>query len=52
LLDQAIVDDYQRKNKTSRNYPRRKQETAAGPPKICNATRAQIQRAQELKTAA
>lgn len=52
LLDRALLDDYQRQNKTSRNYPRRKQETAAGPPKICTATQAQIQLAQKLKAAA
>ena len=52
LLDRALVDNYQRQNKASRNYPRRKQETTAGPPTICTATRAQIQLAQELKAAA
>jgi IS4 transposase len=42
LLDRAIVDPYTRKNKTSRDYPRKKQETAAGPPVIQKATRAQV----------
>jgi hypothetical protein len=49
LIDQAIIDPYQRKSKTSRDYPRKKQETAAGPPIIRKATRAQIQHAQRVK---
>lgn len=49
LIDQAIIDPYQRKSKTSRDYPRKKQERAAGPPIIRIATRAQIQQAQRVK---
>jgi len=49
LLDRAIIDPYQRKNKTSRDYPRKKQEQAAGPPLIRIASRAQIRQAQEVK---
>lgn len=49
LLDRAIIDAYQRKNKTSRDYPRKKQEQVAGPPTILKATRTQVRQAQELK---
>ena len=52
MLDQALVDEYERKDKTSRNYPRKKQETAAGPPKIQNATRSQVNQAKKLKRSA
>ncbi len=51
LIDRAIIDPYQRKNKTSRDYPRKKQEQAAGPPIILTATRAQVRLAQAVKTA-
>ena len=51
LIDRAIIDPYQRKNKTSRDYPRKKQEQAAGPPAILTATRAQIRLAQAVRTA-
>jgi hypothetical protein len=49
LLDRAIIDAYQRKNKTSRDYPRKKQEQATGPPVILKATQTQVQQAQEVK---
>jgi hypothetical protein len=49
ILDRAIIDGYQRKNKASRDYPRQKQEKPPGPPIIQNATRAQIQQAQQLQ---
>jgi hypothetical protein len=49
MLDRAIIDSYKRKNKTSRDYPRKKEEQAAGPPIILNATRAQIRMAKEVK---
>jgi hypothetical protein len=48
LLDIAIIDGYQRVSKTSRDYPRKKQETAAGPPRIITATKAQIKKAREI----
>jgi IS4 transposase len=50
MLDRAIIDAYPRKDKTSRDYPRKKQERAAGPPTILIATRSQVRKAQELKT--
>jgi hypothetical protein len=49
LLDHAIIDDYRRANKTSRNYPRKKQEQSTGPPIILPATRAQVQMALDIK---
>jgi hypothetical protein len=49
LLDRAIIDSYDRKNKTSRDYPRKKEEQAAGPPVIVKATRMQIRMAKEVK---
>ena len=52
LLRQALVDPYKRASKASRDYPRKKQEPAAGPPKIRRATREQIERARSLATAA
>jgi hypothetical protein len=39
----AVIDDYRRKNKTSRGYPRKKQERPPGPPKIIKASRTQLQ---------
>jgi IS4 transposase len=49
LIDRALIDPYQRKNKTSRDYPRKKQEQAAGPPILRKATRAQVQLAIQVK---
>jgi hypothetical protein len=49
LLDIAIIDSYQRASKTSRAYPRKKHETAAGPPRIILATAAQTQKAREVR---
>jgi hypothetical protein len=49
LLDRAIIDPYKRKNKASRDYPRKKQEQATGAPILRNATRAQVQQASELE---
>jgi hypothetical protein len=47
-LRQAIIDPYVRKNKASRNYPRKKQERVAGPPLILRASRTQIKRASDI----
>ena len=49
LIDRPIIDPYQRKNKTSRDYPRKKQEQAAGSPILRKATRAQVQQAIQVK---
>jgi len=48
-LDVALIDDYIRRDKTSRDYPRKKQTTAAGPPIILNATAQQRRNARQVK---
>jgi len=48
-LRKAVIDSYHRQNKTSRDYPRKKQEAPPGPPRILTASAAQIQRAQALR---
>jgi hypothetical protein len=49
LVGKAVIDSYERANKSSRDYPRKKQEQAAGAPKVRNATRAQINAAKEIR---
>jgi hypothetical protein len=49
LLKSAVLDNNTRKNKDSRDYPRKKQERPAGRPKILAATATQVQRARKLK---
>jgi hypothetical protein len=49
LIDRAIIDPYERRNKTSRDYPRKKQEQATGSPILCKATHAQVQQATQVK---
>ena len=49
LLKLAVLDDNTRKNKTSRGYPRKKQEWPAGRPQTLTATATQVQMARELK---
>ena len=49
LLNVAILDDYQRTDKRSRDYPRKKQQTALGPPSICVATISQRAKAKQVK---
>ncbi len=46
VLRESIVDSYKRKNKASRNYPRKKQESPPGKPIINNATPQQIAQAK------
>jgi len=48
-LKQALIDTYKRKNKTSRDYPRKKNETPAGKPELVNATKIQRNQAADLK---
>jgi hypothetical protein len=50
LLRNAVVDSYIRNSKTSRDYPRKKQESPPGVPKIATATKRQMQRAKQLTT--
>ena len=49
LIDRAIIDPYERRNKTSRDYPRKKQEQATGSPILRKATHAQVQQAMQVK---
>lgn len=51
-LRQAIIDSYVRKNRASRNYPRKKQSKPPGIPKLLTANRQQITHAAQLKTLA
>ena len=51
LLRNALQDEYHRKNKTSRDYPRKKNEHPAGKPKIKKATTTQTLTAQRIKQA-
>lgn len=48
LLDRALIDPYERKNKASRDYPKKKQEPGAGPPVIVKATPAQVRCARRI----
>jgi IS4 transposase len=48
LLSEAVIDSYRRRDKTSRDYPRKKYERPAGAPRILQATPTQRQRAQKL----
>jgi hypothetical protein len=49
ILDRAILDPYVRNHKASRDYPRKKQEQATGPPVIRIASRTQVRQAQAVK---
>jgi Transposase DDE domain len=49
MVGKAVIDSYERTNKSSRDYPRKKQEQAAGAPKVRNATNAQINAAKEVR---
>jgi hypothetical protein len=53
LLRAAVRDQYERKNKSSRDYPRKKRpDPPAGSPEIINASKQQVQLARELRPAA
>jgi hypothetical protein len=49
LVSQAVIDPYQRANKSSRDYPRKKHGHAIGAPQIRNATKDQIKTAREIR---
>ena len=49
MAGKAVIDPYKRANKSSRDYPRKKQEKAAGAPKVRNATKTQINAAREIR---
>jgi hypothetical protein len=47
-LSVAVIDGYTRKDKTSRDYPRKKREPAPGAPEIRPATPTEIELAQQI----
>ena len=49
LLRDAVIDDYSRGAKTSRDYPRKKRATPPGPPTIIPASAEQIETAKSLR---
>ncbi len=49
MVGKAVIDPYKRANKSSRDYPRKKQEQAAGAPKVRNATKAEIHAAKVIR---
>lgn len=49
LLLDAVIDEYERGDKTSRDYPRKKNEKPPGPPNIRAATKREIQLAMQVK---
>lgn len=48
----AVADPYARRNRTSRNYPRKKYESQTKPPHLANATRSQRELAQHFMSQA
>ncbi len=50
LLDIALLDQYTRRNKTRRDYPRKKYDPPPGPPIITTATPNQVAHAKQLRT--
>jgi hypothetical protein len=48
-LAAAVIDDYPRSNKSSRDYPRKKRTQAIGPPEIRPATEVEIEIAKQIK---
>lgn len=48
-LNASVIDPYVRRNKNSRNYPRKKSEPPCGPPTLQKASRHQQQIAKQLK---
>jgi hypothetical protein len=49
LLDDAVIDEYKRASKASRDYPRKKYDPPIGAPEIVTATREQKARAKKIK---
>jgi hypothetical protein len=49
MVGRAVIDRYVRANKSSRDYPRKKQEKPPGAPKVRDATRAEINAAKEIR---
>jgi hypothetical protein len=49
MVGKAVIDPYKRADKSSRDYPRKKQEQAAGAPEVRDATKAEIHAAKEIR---
>jgi hypothetical protein len=49
LVHKAVIDDYERADKSSRDYPRKKHGHATGAPEVRNATKDQINAARQLR---
>jgi hypothetical protein len=47
-LSRSVIDDYHRRNKSSRDYPRKKSEAPPGSPQLINATPKQRTLARQL----
>ncbi len=47
-LRNAVIDSYHRQNKTSRDFPRKKQESPPGTPQFINASKNQVKHAKLL----
>lgn len=48
-LRKAVIDSYDRRTKSSRNYPKKKQKSPPGPPRILPAAAAQVHNAKTLQ---
>jgi hypothetical protein len=48
MLNRSLIDDYERDSKTSRDYPRKKQEPDAGRPILRIATRTEVKQAKQF----
>ena len=48
-LSVSVIDAYPRRNKASRDYPRKKREHAIGAPEVRDATEVEIKLAQQIK---
>ena len=48
LLELAKTDNYERKNKASRGFPRKKYDPAPGAPHLRNATRSEVLSAKNI----
>jgi len=47
-LRNAVIDSYERQNKASRDFPRKKQESPPGAPQLMNASKDQVKQAEQL----
>lgn len=49
MIRRSVLDDYERQDKRSRNYPRKKQPPGLGRPQLHLASRSQVQQAKQLQ---